>query len=131
MEDLTKTNFYHVVEYDGEWWQQHIFRDYLNEHPEVAQQYEVLKNDLVEKYSDDIDAYTNGKKKFVDEILSRKEGQLITENEELRVRTLIDEDKFTLAKWLSDPEILEYYEGRDNPFDVEKVERTFFNKKKA
>jgi aminoglycoside 6'-N-acetyltransferase len=132
MEDLMKTHFYHVVEYDGKLWQQHIFfRDYLNEHPEVAQQYEALKNDLVEKYSDDIDAYTIGKKKFVDEILSRKEGQLITENEKLRVRTLIEVDKFNLAKWLSDPEILQYYEGRDNPFDVEKVERTFFKKEEG
>lgn len=133
MENLTKTHFLHVVEYEGDWWQQHIFfRDYLNEHPEVAQQYEALKNDLAEKYPNDINAYTDGKTKFIDEVLSRRErGRLITESDKLRIRTLEDEDKFVLAKWLSDPEILQYYEGRDNPFDVEKVERTFFKKEKG
>ena len=34
LEELTKTHVYHVVEYGGDWWQQHtLFRDYLNEHP--------------------------------------------------------------------------------------------------
>ena len=50
----------------------------------------------------------------------------IYNREKLLVRTLRDEDKYHLAKWLSDPEILRYYEGRDNPFDVEKVEKVFF-----
>ncbi len=37
LENLTKTHVLHVVEYGGDWWQKHIFfRDYLNEHPEVA-----------------------------------------------------------------------------------------------
>ncbi len=44
----------------------------------------------------------------------------------LHVRILKEEDKYLLAKWLSDPEILQYYEGRDNPFNVEKVEENFF-----
>ena len=30
-----------------------------------------------------------------------------------------------LAKWLSDPAILEFYEGRDNPFDLEKVKEKY------
>ncbi|RNA66277.1 GNAT family N-acetyltransferase [Alteribacter keqinensis] len=34
----------------------------------------------------------------------------------------------TLAKWLSDPRVLEFYEDRDNPFDEEKVEQEFFKK---
>src|SRR6185437_5004550 len=50
----------------------------------------------------------------------------IIKDEKLLVRILKEEDKFLLAKWLSDPEILQYYEGRDNPFDVEKVEEKFF-----
>ena len=44
----------------------------------------------------------------------------------LHVRTLKDEDKFLLVKWLSDPEVLRFYEGRDCPFDMERVERKFF-----
>ena len=51
----------------------------------------------------------------------------IIESKDLRVRTLVDNDKIQLAKWLSNPEILQYYEGRDNPFDVEKVEQEFFD----
>ncbi|KAA0948534.1 acetyltransferase [Sporosarcina sp. ANT_H38] len=45
---------------------------------------------------------------------------------EMLIRELEINDKHHLAKWLSDPEILQYYEGRDNPFDVEKVEEVFF-----
>lgn len=54
-------------------------------------------------------------------------GKFIIENKDLQVRTLVDKDKFQLTKWLSNPEVLQYYEGRDNPFDVEKVEREFFD----
>ncbi|WP_210470977.1 GNAT family N-acetyltransferase [Sporosarcina sp. 6E9] len=50
----------------------------------------------------------------------------IIKEEDIRVRELVKNDKTKLAKWLSNPEVLQYYEGRDNPFDVEKVEREFF-----
>ncbi|MBT2692050.1 GNAT family N-acetyltransferase [Bacillus sp. ISL-55] len=43
------------------------------------------------------------------------------------VRRLDEKDKHLLAKWLSTPEVLEYYEGRDHSFDVEKVERVFYS----
>ena len=49
------------------------------------------------------------------------------ENKDLRIRPLVDTDKTQLAKWLSNPEVLQYYEGRDNPFDMEKVEQEFFD----
>lgn len=45
----------------------------------------------------------------------------------LMVRRLAEKDKHLLAKWLSTPEVLEFYEGRDNSFDVEKVERDFYS----
>jgi aminoglycoside 6'-N-acetyltransferase len=45
----------------------------------------------------------------------------------LMVRRLAEKDKHLLAKWLSTPEVLEFYEGRDNSFDVEKVERVFYS----
>ena len=51
------------------------------------------------------------------------------ENKNLRIRPLIDSDKTQLEKWLSNPEVLQYYEGRDNPFDMDKVEQEFFDDK--
>ena len=44
----------------------------------------------------------------------------------LKVRKLEKKDNKYLAKWLSDPSVLEYYEGRDNPFDLDKVNRVFY-----
>ena len=54
---------------------------------------------------------------------------MLFQKEKLIVRELECSDKYLLSKWLSDPEILQYYEGRDNPFDVEKVDRIFLKKK--
>lgn len=41
------------------------FRDYLKTHPEVKNEYAVLKLRLAEKYPYDIDAYCDGKDAFV------------------------------------------------------------------
>lgn len=74
LESLTKTHVLHVVEYGGDWWQKHIFfRDYLNGHPEVSNQYEGLKKELATAYPTNERSYTDGKKKFVDEILLLQE----------------------------------------------------------
>ena len=51
---------------------------------------------------------------------------MIVKNDRLFVRELSKEDKFLLAKWLSDPEVLQYYEGRDRPLDLAQVEEDFF-----
>lgn len=53
--------------------------------------------------------------------------KLLIKNRDLRVRALAESDKTLLAEWLSNPEVLQYYEGRDNPYDVEKVKREFFD----
>ena len=42
------------------------FRDYLNEFPEVAKEYESLKLSLWKKYERNRDAYTNAKTEFVE-----------------------------------------------------------------
>ncbi|WP_307728862.1 GNAT family N-acetyltransferase [Alkalicoccobacillus plakortidis] len=47
-------------------------------------------------------------------------------NKELVVRPLIKDDANKLVKWLSDPVILQFYEGRDNPFDLKKVHQVFY-----
>ena len=52
---------------------------------------------------------------------------LIYKDGPITVRELRKEDNHILAKWLSDPEVLQYYEGRDNPFDLAKVNEKFYN----
>jgi aminoglycoside 6'-N-acetyltransferase len=46
---------------------------------------------------------------------------------DLSIRWLLDnqEEYRLLSRWLTDPRVLEWYEGRDNPFDVHKVEEQF------
>ena len=41
------------------------FRDYLNEHPKVAKEYEMLKLSLWKKYEHNRDGYTDAKSEFV------------------------------------------------------------------
>ena len=41
------------------------FRDYLNEHPQIAKEYEVLKLELWKKYEHNRDAYTDAKTDFI------------------------------------------------------------------
>lgn len=43
------------------------FRDYLNEHPHVAKEYEKLKLSLQRQYEHNRDAYTEAKSTFVKE----------------------------------------------------------------
>lgn len=77
LEELTKTHVFHVVEFEGNWWQQHtLFRDYLNKHTEVARKYESLKKELALKYPDNERNYTDAKKAFVDEVLRLAENEL-------------------------------------------------------
>ncbi|MBT2663456.1 GNAT family N-acetyltransferase [Bacillus sp. ISL-45] len=51
---------------------------------------------------------------------------MLFQNGSLIVRMLKEQDKHLLANWLSTPEVLEYYEGRDNPFDLDKVVKVFY-----
>ncbi|WP_438431608.1 GNAT family N-acetyltransferase [Gorillibacterium sp. sgz500922] len=47
-------------------------------------------------------------------------------NDELTLRRLETEDAGLLEAWLSDPRVLEYYEGRDRPHDRELVWKHFY-----
>ncbi len=51
---------------------------------------------------------------------------MFLQNGRLAIRELIEEDKQLMVKWLSDPEVLQYYEGRDRPADLAQVEEDFF-----
>ena len=44
----------------------------------------------------------------------------------LKVRLLEEKDSHLLVKWLTDQSVLEFYEGRDNPFELEKVQSVFY-----
>ena len=46
---------------------------------------------------------------------------------ELTIRRLEENDKHLLVKWLSDNEVLQYYEGRDNPHNEDMVEEAFYS----
>ncbi|MFD2638992.1 GNAT family N-acetyltransferase [Piscibacillus salipiscarius] len=50
------------------------------------------------------------------------------QNGDLEVRPLNQMDIPSLAKWLSDHRVLEYYEDRDQSFDAEQVRENFFIK---
>ena len=51
---------------------------------------------------------------------------MLFQNGKLMVRELEAKDASLLTKWLSDPAVLEFYEGRDNAFDVAKVLDIYF-----
>lgn len=46
----------------------------------------------------------------------------------LRVRSLEASDVQDLCRWLSDPAVLEFYEGRDRPLDPETARRLYLTK---
>ena len=50
-----------------------LFRDYCNSHPEAAQAYDTLKQQLAQLYPDDRAAYTNGKAAFIQDICRKAE----------------------------------------------------------
>ncbi len=56
-------------------------------------------------------------------VRDRSMGQDIYEEGEYHLRRMEDAaaDYNLLARWLTDPRVLEYYEGRDHPFPVERV----------
>ncbi|MDN4606445.1 GNAT family N-acetyltransferase [Sporosarcina highlanderae] len=51
---------------------------------------------------------------------------MLTKHSRVAIRELVHEDKILLVKWLSDPEVLQYYEGRDRPLDLAQVEEGFY-----
>lgn len=49
--------------------------------------------------------------------------------ESIVIRPLHSDDKDSLVRWLTSPDVLMYYEGRDKAFTFEQVESKFFNAK--
>ncbi|MEJ9306798.1 GrpB family protein [Priestia megaterium] len=66
------THFLHVMIYNQNLWIDQIsFRDYLRSDPNAKIAYIKIKEELADKYPNDVISYTNEKKKFVDNILKR------------------------------------------------------------
>ena len=67
-----RTHHIHMVEREFvEHWDRLLFRDYLIEHPHVAEEYQALKLHLAAAYPNDRVAYTRGKTTFVSAITER------------------------------------------------------------
>ena len=54
-----------MVESHFEHWERLLFRDYLTEHPDVAEEYQRLKMRLAAEHPGDRVAYTKGKTDFI------------------------------------------------------------------
>jgi len=52
---------------------------------------------------------------------------MLIQDGKMSIRKLEKRDKEILVKWLTDPEVLKYYEGRDNPQNLEKVDQHFYS----
>lgn len=46
-------------------------------------------------------------------------------NEDIRIRTLKDDDFPLLLKWMTDERVLEFYEGRDKKYTLEDIKKQF------
>jgi GrpB-like predicted nucleotidyltransferase (UPF0157 family) len=72
-----RTHHIHMVEGDfAEHWDRLLFRDYLREHPDVADEYGRLKCRLAYEFPDDRVAYTEGKSAFIGDVMRRARGSL-------------------------------------------------------
>jgi GrpB-like predicted nucleotidyltransferase (UPF0157 family) len=61
-----RTHHLHVVVHDGDdWWLRLRFRDRLRNDPATRARYEALKDDLVKRFANDRDSYTEGKSTFI------------------------------------------------------------------
>lgn len=66
-----RTHHIHMVERDFEHWERLIFRDYLIDHPDVAQEYSELKTRLATDYAQDRIAYTEAKGGFIRAVMGQ------------------------------------------------------------
>ena len=65
-----RTHHLHMVEIDSDDWRDNLlFRDYLHSHPDTAERYAALKQELAAKYATDRRAYTESEAPFIQEAL--------------------------------------------------------------
>ena len=67
-----RTHHVHTFETGSPQIERHLaFRDYMRSHPEAAQKYSYLKQQLAQKYPNDIEKYMDGKAGFIEAIDSQ------------------------------------------------------------
>ena len=65
-----RTHHIHMNEIDSrDWENQVLFRDYLIQHPGLAEEYAALKAELAQRYPTDREAYLEGKAPFIEGVL--------------------------------------------------------------
>jgi GrpB-like predicted nucleotidyltransferase (UPF0157 family) len=65
-----RTHHLHMVELSSDFWVGHLlFRNYLRQHRETAEEYERLKRDLAQKHKENREAYTEGKVPFIEGVV--------------------------------------------------------------
>ncbi|WP_426453011.1 GNAT family N-acetyltransferase [Paenibacillus sp. S-38] len=64
---------------------------------------------------------------FLMEYALRGETPILFRSNPLTVRQLQDTDAPLLQRWLNDPELLRYYEGRDRPYTMEMIQADFYD----
>jgi GrpB-like predicted nucleotidyltransferase (UPF0157 family) len=60
-----RTHHLHMIEHDFEHWDRLLFRNYLIEHPHLAQEYETLKIRLAKVFPNNRASYTDAKTEFI------------------------------------------------------------------
>lgn len=68
-------------------------------------------------------------RRFLIEYLTTGASLILYRSNPLTVRSLVQSDAPLLHKWLNDPEVLRYYEGRDRAHTPEMVQEHFYPKK--
>lgn len=75
----SRSHHIHVFQAGDPEFERHLaFRDYLRAHPEEAQTYSRLKEELARRFPHDIEGYTAGKDEFIKEIERRAEAWIRT-----------------------------------------------------
>lgn len=72
-DDFMDYHMYVCPKYSPEMKRQILFRDYLRTHEKARNEYANLKQALSEVYRHDINAYTNGKHDFIENVLKKAE----------------------------------------------------------
>jgi GrpB-like predicted nucleotidyltransferase (UPF0157 family) len=78
-----RTHHIHMVAPDSILWERLAFRDYLCNHPDEAARYAQLKYYLAQSYLSDREAYTTGKKAYIESVM-QKIGRYLTTKQDNR-----------------------------------------------
>jgi GrpB-like predicted nucleotidyltransferase (UPF0157 family) len=71
-----RTHHIHMVEPDSILWERLLFRDYLCQHPDEAENYAQLKRQLAQSFSNNREAYTQGKTEYIKSVMQKAKNNL-------------------------------------------------------